>query len=55
MNYFIQEHFDLFEKWQGNKGIPNESEQEEAKTELKAAYEVIENWANGLILNCINI
>lgn len=48
MKFFTQQHFDLLEKWQGKKSIPDDPEQEVVKTELKVAYDIIDQWANGL-------
>jgi 5-methylcytosine-specific restriction protein B len=48
MEFFTQKHFDLLEKWQGKQSENNNFEQDEAKKELKEAYEAIELWANGL-------
>jgi 5-methylcytosine-specific restriction protein B len=48
MEFFTQEHFNLLEKWQGKKSIPNDTAQKEDYPKLKEAYGITERWAKAL-------
>ncbi|WP_417788535.1 McrB family protein [Stutzerimonas xanthomarina] len=45
---FKKLHFDLLEKWHGQKSDSNNPEQRNDAGELKKAYEIIEKWAGAL-------
>lgn len=47
-DYFTSEHFKLLNKWKGQKRDESNPEQNRAYEELKAAYEVTEEWAKEL-------
>lgn len=44
--YFTSDHFELLNKWKGQKRDESNPEQNSAYGELKKAYEVTEAWAN---------
>ena len=44
-DYFKKEHFDLLDKYAGTKYDPSNSDQKEARDELKKAYDVTKKWA----------
>lgn len=45
-DYFTSDHFELLNKWKGQKRDESNPEQNRAYEELKKAYEVTEAWAN---------
>lgn len=47
-DYFTQEHFDLLERWGGEKRDESIPEQNHAYAELKRAYGITGSWANAL-------
>lgn len=47
-DYFTSEHFDLLNKWKGQRRDESNPEQNRAYEDLKHAYEVTEAWANVL-------
>ncbi|WP_149983207.1 McrB family protein [Pseudoalteromonas rhizosphaerae] len=48
MDFFIKEHFDLLNKWQGKKSNPKNVEQIQDYPQLKDAYAITERWARAL-------
>ncbi|NMR25834.1 AAA domain-containing protein [Pseudoalteromonas sp. NEC-BIFX-2020_015] len=48
MDFFIKEHFDLLNKWQGKKSNPKKIEQKQDYPQLKDAYAITERWARAL-------
>ena len=47
-DYFTTEHFELLNKWIGQKRDESNPEQNQAYDDLKKAYEVTETWAKKL-------
>lgn len=47
-DYFTHEHFELLNKWMGQKRDDSNAEQNHAYEELKNAYELTEAWAQGV-------
>jgi 5-methylcytosine-specific restriction protein B len=47
-DYFTKEHFELLDKWKGQKRDKSNPEQDRAYQELADAYIVTEEWANGI-------
>jgi 5-methylcytosine-specific restriction protein B len=47
-DYFTTEHFELLNKWMGQKRDESNPEQNRAYNDLKKAYEITETWANKL-------
>lgn len=47
-NYFTSDHFKLLNRWKGQKRDDSVPEQNRAYEDLKTAYDLTENWAEGL-------